>query len=137
MKSRFKSGLEAEISKQLINKGINPQYEQIKLPYVIPETQHTYTPDFPVSSTIIIETKGRFLTADRQKMLRLKNQYPDIDFRFIFSNSKSKINKKSTTTYADWCIKNGFKYSDKSVPDEWIKEIKYVLKKQSSRCTNK
>ncbi len=124
---RFKSGLEKTIAEQLTNQGIEPNYEKIKIPYTIPETKHTYTPDFPVSKTIIIETKGRFLTADRQKMLRLKEQYPNIEFRFIFSNSKSKINKKSETSYADWCVKHGFKYADKKVPDEWAQEIKRCI----------
>lgn len=133
----FKSGLEEIIAEQLSRAGIEPKYEQLKLLYTIPEKKHTYTPDFPVTKTIIIETKGRFLTADRQKMLLLKAQYPEIDFRFIFSNSKQKISKKSKTTYSDWCIKNGFKYADKVLPEEWKKEIKYVSEKQNSRGTNK
>ena len=49
---------------------------------------------------IIIETKGRFVTADRQKMLLVKEQYPDLDIRFVFSNPNSRISKKSKTTYA-------------------------------------
>lgn len=120
----YKSGLEEIIANQLKKSGIEPKYEQLKLPYIIPESNHTYTPDFPVTPTIIIETKGRFLPADRQKMLLLKEQYPDIDFRFIFSNAKAKISKKSKTTYADWCEKNGFKYADKTVPKVWTEEIR-------------
>lgn len=123
----YKSGLEEIIANQLKKSGIEPKYEQLKLSYIIPESNHTYTPDFPVTSTIIIETKGRFLTADRQKMILLKNQYPEIDFRFIFSNSKARISKKSKTTYADWCEKYGFKYADKIVPKEWTEEIKECI----------
>lgn len=125
----FKSGLEELNAQHLKKFGIEPKYEQLKLPYIIPESKHTYTPDFPVSSTIIIETKGRFTTDDRKKMLLLKEQYPDNEFRFVFSNSNAKINKRSKTTYADWCIKNGFKFADKLVPKEWIEEIKFVLSK--------
>ena len=44
-------------------------------------------------------------------------------FFFIFNNSKSKISKVSATTYGKWCEKNGFKYADKVVPQEWIEEI--------------
>lgn len=123
----YKSGLEELIAEQLKKAGIEPRYEQMKIPYIIPKSNHSYTPDFPVSPTIIIETKGRFLTADRQKMLLLKEQYPEIEFRFIFSNSRAKINKKSKTTYADWCEKYGFKCADKTVPKEWAEEIKNVL----------
>jgi hypothetical protein len=94
----------------------------IKIGYIKPERDATYTPDFPLPNGIIIETKGRFLTADRQKHLLIKDQRPDLDIRFVFSNSRSKIGKKSKTTYAMWCEKNGFKYADKSIPTEWINE---------------
>lgn len=118
----FRSGLEEKIAQQLLAVGIKPNFEALKLPYRV-EKNHTYTPDFPVSEKIIIETKGRFQTADRMKMLTIKAQYPEYDFRFIFTNSKQKISKKSQTTYAQWCERNGFKYADKSVPQEWIDEI--------------
>ena len=118
----FRSGLEEQIAKELEASGIDPKFETIKLPFV-EHKNRTYTPDFPVSKQIIIETKGRFLTADRMKMLEVQKQYPNIDFRFIFSNSKAKISKVSQTTYGKWCDKNGFKYADKHVPQEWLKEI--------------
>ena len=45
-----------------------------------------------------------------------------MDLRFVFNNSKAKLSKKSKTTYADWCNKNGFKFADKLIPDEWFNE---------------
>ena len=126
LKYGFRSGLEEIIAKQLEAEGINPKFETVKLPFEEHKIR-TYTPDFPVTDRIIIETKGRFLTADRMKMLEVKRQYPLLEFRFIFSNSKQKISKTSQTTYARWCEKNGFKYADKTVPQEWIKEIKECL----------
>lgn len=123
----FRSGLEEKISEQLKAEGINPCYETIKLPYKVEESR-TYTPDFPITKSLIIETKGRFQTADRMKMLKVQAQYPDIEFRFIFTNSKARISKASQTTYARWCEKNGFKYADKLIPKEWIDEIKELLK---------
>lgn len=125
----FRSGLEEKISAQLKSEGINPCYETRKLPYRV-EENHNYTPDFPVTKSLIIETKGRFQTADRMKMLKIKAQYPDIEFRFVFTNSKAHISKASQTTYARWCEKNGFKYADKLIPSEWITEIKEILKKE-------
>lgn len=118
----FRSGLEETIAAQLKSAGIDPKFETLKLPYRV-EKNHTYTPDFPVGKRIIIETKGRFQTADRMKMLEVKRQHPEYEFRFIFNNSKSKISKVSATTYGKWCEKNGFKYADKVVPQEWIEEI--------------
>ena len=122
----FRSGLEEKIAAQLEANGIEPRFETIKLPYR-EEKNRTYTPDFPVGTKIIIETKGRFLTSDRMKMLQVKKQYPEYDFRFVFTNSKAKISKVSQTTYGRWCQKNGFKYADKEIPQEWIEEIKGEL----------
>ena len=133
LKYGFRSGLEEIIANQLQKAGIDPKFESIKLPFVEHKNRN-YTPDFPCGLAItsplkgiVIETKGRFLTADRMKMLEVKRQYPNIDFRFIFSNSKARISKVSKTTYAKWCENNGFKYADKKVPLEWIKEIKQCL----------
>jgi len=80
----FRSGLEETIAAQLKAAGINPKFESIKLPFE-EHKKRTYTPDFPVTDKIIIETKGRFLTADRMKMLEVKKQYPHLEFRFIFN----------------------------------------------------
>ena len=118
----FKSGLEENISNQIEGKGIEVQYESEKVAYTIPASEHTYNPDFKLPNDIIVETKGRFVLADRKKHLLVKEQNPNLDIRFVFSNSKNKINKKSKTTYADWCDKHGFKYADKEIPDSWFSE---------------
>ena len=75
-----------------------------------------------LSNGIIVESKGRFVTADRKKHLLIKKQHPTLDIRFVFSNSKAKINKGSKTTYGDWCDKHGFLYADKLIPEEWLYE---------------
>ena len=124
----FRSGLEEKIAQQLTEAGIDPKFETIKLPYTV-NKNCTYTPDFPVGKRIIIETKGRFQTADRMKMLLVKEQHPEYEFRFIFTNPNAKISKVSNTTYGRWCEKNGFKYAAKVVPEEWLKEIKKELNK--------
>ena len=85
---------------------------------------------------IIVESKGRFVVADRKKHLYVQKQHPDLDIRFVFSNSKAKISKGSKTTYADWCSKNRFLFADKLIPEEWINEIskssKAKINKQKS-----
>ena len=118
----FRSGLEERIAEQLDKAGIEYTYEKLKLDYVKPASKHVYTPDFVLSNGIIIETKGRFLLADRQKHILVKRHNPTLDIRFVFSNSNARISKASTTTYAQWCIKNGFKYADKTIPEEWFSE---------------
>lgn len=116
-----RSGLEQKVCEDLKNRGVSYEYEQMKLKYRRPETQHTYTPDIVLANGIILELKGRFTAEDRKKMLLVSQSHPQLDIRFVFSNSKSKISKTSKTTYADWCQKNGFQYCDKVVPDEWTK----------------
>ena len=118
----FKSGLEENISVQIESKGIKVEYETEKLAYTIPASQHTYNPDFKLPNGIFVETKGRFVAADRKKHLLVKAQNPTLDIRFVFSNSKNKITKTSKTTYGDWCDKNGYIYSDKIIPDSWFEE---------------
>lgn len=122
LKHGFRSGLEEETSKFLTDNGAKFTYEEMKIRYLQPATERQYTPDFVLENGIIIETKGRFLVADRKKHILIKRQHPHLDIRFVFSNSKQKLNKASRTTYADWCIKNGFQYADKEVPVHWIKE---------------
>jgi len=118
----YKSGLEENVSNQITSKGFEANYESEKVSYTIPASEHTYHPDFRLPNGIFVETKGRFVIADRKKHLLVKQQHPELDIRFVFTNSKNKINKNSKTTYADWCEKNGFKYADKIIPDEWFNE---------------
>ena len=126
IKYGWRSGLEKSLADYLDERNISYEYEEHKLVYTVPERQAIYTPDFYVRTRtgklIIIETKGRFVTADRQKMLLVKEQHPTLDIRFVFSNPKSRISKKSKTTYAAWCEKHGFPYAAKVAPEEWLDE---------------
>ena len=120
IKNGYRSGLEDKISQQLQKLKVPVKYEEMKIKYEVHEVR-TYTPDFELPNGIIIESKGRFTVADRKKHLLIKKQYPDLDIRFVFTNSKSKINKGSKTTYGMWCDKHGFIYADKLIPEEWLK----------------
>lgn len=122
LKYGFRSGLEERIAEDLTSKGVGFSFEELVIAYTKPEKPAKYTPDFKLENGIIIESKGRFLTEDRQKHLLVQKQHPEYDIRFVFSNSKTKISKRSPTTYAMWCEKNNFKYADKEVPDAWLKE---------------
>lgn len=122
LKYGFRSGLEENIAADLTAKGVGFTYEELKVPFTKPPKPCKYTPDFTLENGIIVESKGRFLTEDRQKQLMVKHQHPDLDIRFVFSNSKARISKRSHTTYADWAIKNGFQYADKTIPEAWVKE---------------
>lgn len=118
----FRSGLEERIAEKLSNEGVDFKYEEVVIQYMKPASKHKYTPDFVLPNGIIIETKGRFLQGDRMKHLLVKEQHPELDIRFIFSNSRSRISKVSKTTYGSWCEKYGFKYADKTIPLQWLEE---------------
>jgi hypothetical protein len=130
LKHGFKSGLEEKVAEQLEKVGLRVAYEEKIIPYTIPETPHKYHADFELPSGIIIETKGRFLPADRKKHELIKKQHPHLDIRFVFTNSKAKISKTSKTSYADWCLKHGFQFADKLIPQEWLKEPKSPPKRK-------
>lgn len=116
----YRSGLEETTADYLTSLGISYQYEEVVITYTEPEKTRKYTPDFVLPNGVIIETKGRFVTADRQKHIQIKTQHPHLDIRFVFSRSKSPISKTSKTTYANWCDKHGFMYADKVIPKEWL-----------------
>lgn len=122
LKYGYRSGLEEKVGNELARLGIPVEYESTVIEYLKPARKCQYTPDFVLPNGIVIETKGRFVTADRQKHLAIKEQKPEIDIRFVFSNSRGRISKKSSTTYAMWCQKYGFQFADKSVPQAWIAE---------------
>lgn len=127
----LKSGLEEVVYTYLTKNKCTFKYEGLKVTYFQPEIKKTYKPDFPIKGSFIVETKGAFNSADRKKMKLVKSQNPKLDIRFIFSNSKTKIGKKSKTTYAKWCELNDFPYhciySTKEVfPTQWLKEIQQV-----------
>ena len=118
----YRSGLEDSVAQQLQSLSVPVVYEQHKIEFTQPAKKRTYTPDFYLPNGIIIETKGYFEAADRMKHLYVKEQHPELDIRFVFSNSKTKLRKGSPTSYALWCEKKGFLYADKLIPKEWLKE---------------
>jgi hypothetical protein len=120
----FKSGLEEKISIVLSEKQVNFGYEEDKIVYTIPESLHKYTPDFTIRKSegriMYIETKGRWVTADRKKLKLVKEQHPELDIRILFQNAKNKISKNSKTTYGDYADKIGIPWADKTIPESWF-----------------
>lgn len=120
MRAGYRSGLEQRIQEQLDAAGCKAQYEPFKIPYVIPVSNHNYTPDFVLENGIVIETKGRWVLEDRKKIALLKEQYPNLDLRMVFSNSNSRIRKGAKSRYKDVCEKLEIPYADKEIPDDWL-----------------
>ncbi len=126
IKHGWRSGLEESLAADLRSKGVEYEYETQVINWVVPSRKARYTPDFWIKTksgkTIVCEAKGRFITNNRQQMILVKAQHPELDIRFVFSNSRQKISKQSKTTYGMWCEKHGFLYADKTVPQEWLNE---------------
>jgi len=122
----FRSKLEMILNQQLVDSGVKFSYEGPLnvIRYVKPETNHRYLADFLLENGIIIEAKGMFTSDDRKKHLYIKEQYPQLDIRFLFMSSRNKLSKSSKTTYAMWCDKHGFIYADKCIPQAWLEEKK-------------
>lgn len=101
----------SKLEKQFHDRLPHLAYEQEKLTYIIPESKHTYTPDFSIPGTNIYwETKGRWDLADRKKHLLIKEQHPDKRIILVLQAPHQTITRSSRTTYASWCDKNGLEW---------------------------
>lgn len=127
--NNFKSQFEKDFGQDLLRlkKGgvvSDWKYEEDVITYKL---EHKYNPDFKITGkygrVMYIETKGYFKSKDRTKHKKVKEQNPDKDVRFVFMNSRTRLNKNSKTTYGSWCTKHGFKYADRCIPDEWLREL--------------
>jgi hypothetical protein len=122
LKHGWRSGLEERVAKELVRLGVDYRYEELTGEYHVPARTSRYTPDFLLWNGIIIETKGLWDTKDRQKIRFIVTQYPGLDFRMVFSNSRARISKQSKTTYADYCARLEIPFADKLIPESWTKE---------------
>lgn len=99
---KYRNNFEAKIGKTLPQ---NFAYEAIKLPY---QLTCNYLPDWvDTANKEIIEGKGLFTAEDRRKHKAIKSQYPDWNVTIVFQNPDRKLTKTSSTSYSDWCVKNG------------------------------
>lgn len=120
-KHNWRSGFEEKTATFLDEHGIKYGYETDKIPFTQPEMKRNYIPDFKIGDWFL-ECKGRFLAADRKKMLMVKAQNPKILVRILLQRD-IPIRKGSKTLLSDWCTKHGFDYaiSPKGcVPIRWI-----------------
>ena len=117
----YRSGLEKKLADELKILKIKFSYESLKIEWE-DLAYRTYTPDFILNNGIIIETKGMFTAADRRKHIQIKRQHPMLDIRFIFENSNRKLRKGAKSTYGQWCYKYSIRFSNRIVPEDWLKE---------------
>lgn len=118
----LRSGFEVRGAKFLDSMKVKYEYETLKIKYIVPESTHTYTPDFILPNGIVVEYKGRFTPQDRKKMALVVEQHPELDIRMVFMVDNT-LTKKGKTTYTDWCKKKNILCHvarDGSLPDEWL-----------------
>lgn len=122
VRAAYRSGLEVAVAAALTAAGINYGYETLRIPFEQPAKARHYTPDFILPNGIIVETKGLWEAADRQKHLWVREQHPALDIRLVFSNANAKLYKGSPNTYATFCDKHGIPWNNKTIPDKWLTE---------------
>lgn len=131
-RSKYEDTLTANLDKN--NKEYH--YEEFSIEYTV---KHKYTPDFVLPNGIIVEAKrgegftrdskrGKFFIGSldskaREKMLKVKRQYPELDIRFVFPKDFKFQSLKTTPRASQWCKKHGFKYHiGNTIPESWFKE---------------
>ena len=112
----MRSGFERTLASQLHAAQIRFEYETLGLDYTL---NGTYWPDFILPNGIIIEAKGLLDKESKRKMIAVKKQHPDKDIRIVFMVADKKI-PGSKTTHGQWATKNGFKWADGTIPEEWL-----------------
>lgn len=123
LSSGKRSKFEEAVAEQLQLRGW--RYESEKIKYKIPESEHTYTPDFSrpedcsskAKSKTVVESKGRFRSrAECDKYIHIRDSNPSIKLVFVFQNPRvampgAKRRKDGTIyTMADWAECNNFDY---------------------------
>lgn len=121
-RSRLELKFEAILKEFLVDY----DYEVTKIPYVVPESNHTYLVDW-TAGKILFETKGYLSDyQERNKYVLIKQQYPDLDLRFVFDNP-NKLCGGTKMTHAKWAEKVGYKWcgvNDIDILTEWFNEHK-------------
>ena len=114
MKSKFEERFAADLKRR----GIKFDYEATKFSYSVPKT---YRPDFKIGD-MYIETKGYHPGIKKylSDFLHFKKQNPEVDIRFIFDEGIPQKKLGTKMTFASWADKHGIKWSESTLPKEWI-----------------
>ena len=84
--SNYRSRFEEKVALDLKGSGVVFSYEEKSIKFVQPQKNRRYTPDFFLPNGVILEVKGKLTVADRKKHEWIKQQHPELDFRFVFQN---------------------------------------------------
>ena len=124
MTQQYRSGFEESFAFELKRRKLKAEYERDRIPFVTTPQKRSYTPDWKIRDGVYIETKGRFSSADRKKAIYIKDQHPEITVYYLFQRANNTLSRSSTTTYSDWCEKNGLECADYKDYKRWTKWFK-------------
>jgi len=121
-----RSKLELKFEEILLENKAEYDYEVTVIPYIVPESTHKYTVDWTLLNGPLIETKGYLSDhQERNKYVLLKQQYPDLDLRFVFDNP-NKLCGGTKYSHAKWADRHGFVWCgirDVETIQSWISNI--------------
>lgn len=133
-KDGYASGLERAVCMDLKKRRVKFEYEpdRLKYPRRVPGAKceacsgpasrvSVYTPDIKLRKDgSYIEVKGRFTSANRQRMADFKKGRPDVQVRILFA-ADNWCTKTKRQRYTDWAKAHGYVCAvGKSVPDQWL-----------------
>jgi hypothetical protein len=114
----YRSAVEKAVGESLIEMGLPHSYESTKLAYV---SHHNYVPDFTIGGSHI-EVKGWWPPADRAKLLKVIRSHPTVRILMAFENPHLTLNRKSKTTYSEWCAKRGIAWCGLPIPPDFLRQ---------------
>lgn len=114
----YRNAVEKAVGESLIEMGLPHSYESTKLAYV---SHHNYVPDFTIEGSHI-EVKGWWPSADRAKLLKVIRSNPTVRILMAFENPHLTLNRKSKTTYSEWCAKRGIAWCGLPIPPDFLRQ---------------
>lgn len=109
---KTRNKFEETIRRQIRKTRVVYKYEGETIPYTI---AYHYIPDFILYTPlgkVYVECKGYLRPEDRRKMAAVKRLNPRLDIRILFQVARP--------AYVRWATRNGFKYAEGNIPDEWF-----------------
>ena len=132
----YRSGLEKRVANYLTSLSVPVIYETDIIPYVIPEKECSYTPDFKLWDNSYLEIKGWLRPTDRVKMLNVKRCNPNVVIKFAFQNPETKIARGSKTSYGSWATNHDFPWCwADNIPVEWLINPNEMMKENIDEKT--
>jgi hypothetical protein len=132
----FASGYEYKVYRDSVDRGLRIEYEPVTLDYERRikggrcgdcgsrniTKRARYTPDFRIGGKFLIETKGKFDSAARQRMDDFILSRPDVKVAILFGYD-NWTTRKHLQRYTEWCAERGITAAvGDRIPEGWVIE---------------